>query len=237
MSRFLRTLAKVGLVELDEHEAPTHPNSEPLVDEAAVARILAEDDDKPAARKAVAFAAADAGAPIEGRTLEEIYAKAELPPSPFPAEKLLKLLDGLRVMDPATRKAAVLAMDSADDSWTIEDSLLDAERKTRVLRQGCEHADALAAQAEERAKQESLALDEYSQKAADTIRKQIADLEQLMQDELRKAAEQRAQIQADMRSAREAALRERARYELEITRLSEIATMFTKPSQDPNAVR
>ena len=69
----------------------------------------------------------------ESRSFEVLYAERGVPASPFPAEKLLKLIDGLRAMEPAVRKAAVLAMDSADENWTIDDAALDASRKIRAL--------------------------------------------------------------------------------------------------------
>ena len=61
---------------------------------------------------------------IEGRSFDDIFASANLPISPYPAERLLRLLDGLREMDEPTRKAAVRAMDGADDSWTMADPVI-----------------------------------------------------------------------------------------------------------------
>jgi hypothetical protein len=63
----------------------------------------------------------------------DIFAAAGVPDSPYPAEKLLRLLDGLRAMDAGTRKAAVLAMDAADDNWQIGDCLRDADLKISAL--------------------------------------------------------------------------------------------------------
>jgi hypothetical protein len=231
MSRFLRTLAKVGLVELEGAEqARAREDSAGLSDEQ-LARILAEEA---AAAQAVTppplpppvAPQGHEGEAFEAASFEDLYREAQVPSSPFPAEKLLKLLDGLRAMDPATRKAAVLAMDAADDAWTIDDALLDAERKGRTLKQGMERLSAGLGQAEERAKAELHSLDGYAQKAADTIRKQIAELEQLLQQELEAAAQKKAQVQTDLRLAREAVARERTRYEQEVTRLAEVAGIF-----------
>ena len=69
----------------------------------------------------------------EGKSFDSIFADANLPISPFPAERLLRLLDGLQAMDETTRKAAVKAMDAADDTWAIDDPVLDAQRKVGVL--------------------------------------------------------------------------------------------------------
>jgi hypothetical protein len=72
-------------------------------------------------------------AKLEGIALADIFAAAGVPDSPYPAEKLLRLLDGLRAMDAGTRKAAVLAMDAADDNWQIGDCIADADRKISAL--------------------------------------------------------------------------------------------------------
>ena len=132
-------------------------------------------------------------------------------------------------MDPAMRKAAVLAMDAADDAWTIDDALLDAERKTRTLRHGIERLAAGLSQAEQKAQSELAALDDYAQKAADTIRKQIADLEKLLQQELETAAQKKAEVSTNLQVAREGAARERLRFEHEISRFAEISSTFGPP--------
>lgn len=230
MSRFLRTLAKVGLVQLDAGEERRPEPSASLEDEQ-LARVLAEEAERPPP----VFPELPPGQPPtrEGASLDELYRSAQVPDSPFPAEKLLKLLDGLRAMDPATRKTAVIAMDAADDAWTVEDAVLDAERKRRALRQGVERLHASLARSEELSRTELAALDDYAQKAADTIRKQITELEQLLQQELEAAAQKKAQAQADMRLAREACAREQTRYEQEIARLQEIASIFAPPPAKP----
>jgi hypothetical protein len=237
MSRFLRTLAKVGLVELSEEERARDARKAAPLDDEKLARILAEEEAQ-AARSAPAAEAeplvvpsaiestGEERASLGGLSFEALYRGAQLPASPFPAEKLLKLLEGLRAMDPAMRKAAVLAMDAADDAWTIDDALLDAERKTRTLRHGIERLAAGLTQAEQQAQREVVALDEYTQKAADTIRKQISELEKLLQQELEGAAQKKAEISANLHVAREGAARERLRFEHEIARFSEISVTF-----------
>ena len=240
MSRFLRTLAKVGLVELSEEERARAQRTPAPLDDEKLARILAEEEAQAAANAHTASAeplivpppselpSEDRGS-IGGLSFEALYRGAQVPSSPFPAEKLLKLLDGLKAMDPAMRKAAVLAMDAADDAWTIDDALLDAERKTRTLRHGIDRLAAGLAQAESDAQKQLAALDDYAQKAADTIRKQIADLEKLLQQELESAAQKKAQVQADLHVQREGTARERLRFEHEMARFSEIQTTFGPP--------
>jgi len=70
---------------------------------------------------------------IEGVSFEEIYAMSGVQNSVFPIEKLIKLLDGLKAMTPEMQKAAISAMDSADDSWTIDDIRSDGNKKIQAL--------------------------------------------------------------------------------------------------------
>lgn len=233
MSRFLRTLAKVGLVELDGSEVPPPESAMDFSAEQMASSPVDQGGEPPAPPPLPDLPPGPL--PSEGMSFDQLYQSAQVPSSPFPAEKLLKLLDGLRAMDPATRKAAVTAMDAADDAWTVDDAVLDAERKCRALQQGVERLHANLAQAEELSRKELASLDDYAQKAADTIRKQIAELEQLLSQELEAAAQKKAQAQADLRLQREASAREQTRYQQEIARLSEVATIFAPPAAKPRA--
>src|ERR1700730_4751396 len=115
----LGMLHKAGLIELED--SPAAVVVEPAVDEA------------PAPVNEAAQLPPAEGDVEENLQREKIYAEGNLPASPYPAERLLKVLNGLRAMDIGTRKAAILAIDAADDSWKIEDVLLDADRKIKAL--------------------------------------------------------------------------------------------------------
>lgn len=259
MGGFLRTLAKVGLVELDESERakPAAPPAGPAgaddVDMEALEKLLAEEGDIPATGgggddvDALIAGAASGGAPppaavqptpaaapmvagesgiAEGRPFDDIYQQANVPGSPFPAEKMIKMLDGLRAMDPNTRKAAVVAMDSADDAWSVDDSVLDAQRKIQVLQSATAAMAETVNQAAAQATANLQSQDTYQSQATDSIRKQIADLEGLLQEELQKVAEEKAAIDMGLKGTREAFERETARFSQEIQRLQEIAVVF-----------
>jgi hypothetical protein len=170
----------------------------------------------------------------ENVPFDEIYQQAGLPPSPFPAEKLLRLLDGLRSMDASTRKAAVLAMDAADDNWSIVDPVDDAQRKIAALmafRQGlAEQLEASAQQAGDRIADGKHALEN----AVAEIRSQIAQLEQLLEREITRSAQEIATIEAGRRAAREAVAREQRRLDQEIERLGEIPASYSgEPRSEP----
>jgi len=170
-SGFLKALKKVGLVEVEEPAEPLPAAPEPA----------------PAAPAAAAADAAPPAAPIsasaeivEAVPLDQIYADGQVPSCAYPAEQLLRVLGGLKAMDLATRKAAISAMDAADDSWRIEDVLLDAERKIKALQTRKQMLTAQAQAAEAEAAARVRERDAQQQSALDSVRKQIADLQALM---------------------------------------------------------
>jgi len=226
MGKFLRVLQKAGLVEVDAADAAADLEADVL------ASVPAPPDEAPSSVPAPVLSEAESRIE-ESRSFEVLYAERGVPSSPFPAEKLLKLIDGLRAMEPAVRKAAVLAMDSADDSWTIDDAALDASRKIKALRETktllAQQAASQAAHAQERLQ----AREQRQTEALTVIRQQIADLEALMQREVEKATAEKAALGADVKSAQEASLRESARLDVEIARLQEVLDTFVPPAAVP----
>lgn len=167
------------------------------------------------------------GSPIiENRPIEDIYAAAGLPQSPFPAEKLLRLLEGLRTMDAATRKAAVQAMDAADDNWQISDCIDDAKRKVDTLNSYKQLLDAQLQTAEQQSVAQVEDIRSGLEKSTSEIRKQISELEKLLEREISKSAQQTTAIEAGVRAARETVGRESRRIGTEIERLGEITAQF-----------
>jgi hypothetical protein len=162
----------------------------------------------------------------EQKPFDELYRGANVPASPFAAEKLLKLLDGLATMPMDVRKQMVKAMDEADDSWTIDDVVLDAQRKIKVLG-GAKQAIAqqLAASARN-AEEEAAAITHRQQDSAAQIRKQIADLNALLDRESTRATQSLAEISAKLKTNQEAGTREVARLDAEISRLGQIPVNF-----------
>jgi hypothetical protein len=212
-SGLLKALKRVGLVQIAEDEAvPAADAPEPVIDAAP--------EPLPAA------VSADVAEQVP---FDQIYAQGDVPACPYPAEKLLKVLNGLRAMDATTRKAAVTAMDEADDTWAIEDVLLDADRKMKALdgRKQLLIAQAHAADAE--ATQRVRERDKQQQEAVVSVRQQIADLQALMEREVEKATADKTAAQAKSKSAQEACARESARIDAEIARLQEIPATFGTP--------
>ena len=230
MSKFLRVLQKAGLVEADA------PDTAPSAD--LESEILAQVPPPEAPAVPSAEVLPESQSRIEeARSFDVLYAERGVPASPFPAEKLLKLLEGLRAMDAPVRKAAVLAMDAADDNWTIDDAALDASRKIKALNDTkallVQQATSQAAHAQDRIK----AREQRQADALSAIRQQIGDLEALMQREVEKATAEKAALGAEVKSSQEAALREASRLDTEILRLQEVIDTFVAPAPVATAPR
>lgn len=235
MKGILSLLAKAKLIELSEDEqlaaseerpaavpdAPAAPPAEVVETRMHAAGTAAAAPDLPSL--------ADACADLDGATFSDLFASAGVPTSPYPAEKLLRLLDGLRAMDAGTRKSAVLAMDAADDNWQIDDCVRDADLKIAALE---EHKRRLAAQLQERERQSGELVSQIKvvlDEASAAIRQQISELEQLLEREVTRAAQETTSVEAGLRAAREAAAREARRMDAEIERLREIPNTFKAP--------
>jgi hypothetical protein len=215
MGKLLRGLHKLGLVEIEDEPAPA-PAEEPQAAPAELNATLADATPVPVLPSDI----------VENRPFEDLYREHQIPPSPYSAEKLLKVLDGLRAMQPEMRRTAVLAIDSADDSWAVEDAVLDAMRKIKVLeaaKQGLTHAAQAAVTS---AQAELEAREQQQQETITHIRKQIADLEAMLAREVEGATRDKADIQAAKRAAEEACLRERMRIDAQIELLQDVPRNF-----------
>ena len=222
MRGILNLLAKANLVELsDEEKAEAGiDNSEmPLTVPEAVQPAAPE----PTPLKDLLPLG---GEVTENRPVEEIYAAAGLTQPSFPAEKLLRLLDGLRPMDAATRKTAVQAMDAADDNWQIGDCVVDAEQKVAVLNAYKQYLASQLLGAEQQSVARIAEIKSGLENSSTEIRSQIANLEQLLEREITKSAQQTTSIESGVRAVRETVGRESRRIDTEIERLREIPAQF-----------
>jgi len=215
MSKFMRALQKAGLVDLVEEPSAEIALEPAPVELEAAAELQAE----PAP-------VAPIGELIEQRPFEQIYAEQALPPSAFSAEKLLKIFDGLAALDPISRKTAVTALDAADDAWSVDDALLDAERKVRALGLARVQIEGHARAALDLAKREVDEREARQLDAVTRVRAQIADLTALLEREVTRATEEKAALHAGARATKESCLREVARLDQEALRLKTIAQIF-----------
>jgi len=212
----LAVLHKAGLIEVQEQESSRESAVEPVVEAATPAAAVYQTPPMPPAD----------GDIQENLPLEKIYADANVPASPFPAERLLKVLSGLRAMDIGTRKAAILAMDDADDSWKIEDVLLDAGYKIKALQARKQYLAAQVAAADAAAKGEIQQRERKQQEAVAAIRQQITEMQAMMEREVANATRDKNESAARAAAAQQSCSRETARLDAEVTRLQEVSNTF-----------
>lgn len=221
MKGMLDFLEKAGLVRQDAPPEPSAPLS-PTTDSTALGPDLAAPNTGTAASTPPS-----AGAPLN---LEEIYANGGVAPSVYPAERLLRLVDGLSAMDEATRLMAIRAMDAADESWSIEDPLADAAAKVNAL---AAHSQQLqlnlqALQTESQTRLNAVAA--RQEQVVGDIRKQIAELESLVSRELARAAQEAAAQEAQLNAAKDQTARELGEIAQLSQRLQGLALQFGAPS-------
>ena len=147
-------------------------------------------------------------ADVSGLSLAQIYANAGVVAASYPAERLLRLLDGLKAMEEGTRRQAIAAMDAADDTWTIADPLHDASLKIAAIEA---HAATLRAGVTQAEQDTQLALASVQQRqdtSVAEVKRQITELEGLLARELARGAQENAALSAALQSRQEAALRE-----------------------------
>lgn len=220
----MRALQKAGLVQLDEAEQ-LPPADEPAVAPSEVVMDHAAEP-LPPAETTPSEPPPPLGELAQERPFEQIYAEQSVPTPPFSAEKLLKIIDGLAALEPPARIAAVRALDAADDAWSIDDALLDAERKSRALLAARSQLEQQARAALEQARTAVTERDQRQQEAVGRIRSQIADLEALLEREVTRATEEKSALENAARAAKEACLREVARLDAESERLKRLAATF-----------
>ena len=162
--------------------------------------------------------------------LDDIYTAQGVGPSLYPAERLLRLVDGLSAMDEATRQMAIKAMDAADESWTIDDPLADSAAKVRALAVHSQNVAANLQQLELETKMHLDAVTSRQEKVVSDIRQQIAELEGLVARELSRTAQETATREANLQTARDQIARDLAEVAQVSQRLQSLSRQFGAPT-------
>lgn len=209
-------LERAGLVRRvgDADEIPADSDTPPT----------SEPEPEPAASSAVAEPP-----PVEqstGMSLEQVYAEAGVPPCAYPAERLLRLLDGLRAMDETMRRQTIQAIDAADDSWSLDDPKRDAAAKVAAIERHAASIRAGMAQAEQDTQARLTELRERQDVSVAEIRRQIADLEGLLAREIARGAQEGASLDAALQATRESAHRELGELSRASTALTGLIAQF-----------
>lgn len=212
MKGMMNLLERAGLIR---QETSGPPNSE------SPAAGQAQDVAAPAPEVAIEVRAS--GTPLN---LGDIYTNEGVSPSVYPAERLLRLLDGLSAMDEAIRRTAINAMDAADESWTIADPVADAHAKVKAL---AVHSQRLELSLQQLEQETQARVDEVrarTEQSVGGIRKQIADLEALAARELDRAEKETAEYEGTLNSAKLQTSRELDEIKKTSTQLQNLANQF-----------
>lgn len=226
---------------------PTAPAAEPSsADDAdidAIIRRAAEAEarattsaERPSAAPAEDLPAAgsvDVTAPAgveEGLAFADIFARQGVAEAAFPVERLLKLVEGLRTLDPATRRAAIMAMDVADETWSMEQVLADADTKIAALRGHQRHQQGVADALVQANRDRIAGLESSRDARLAELRQQIAALEAQIQDAIGSTAAEVAKLQSESESNKAALTRESQRVDAHILNLEELVAQFRTPA-------
>ena len=161
-----------------------------------------------------------------GLPYDEIYRRLGVPRSPYTAEMLLRVVEGLRALPAAQARAAVEAMDAADDRWEVGDVLADADAKVRALTSLRDEMQGAIAGAEQLHSATSQAIDRGLTATEDEISKQIAELEALRTEARQTAATERAGALSDLEATRQACAAEADRLDSEVQRLTQVRSFL-----------
>ncbi len=191
-----------------------------LLERAGLVRRVGEAEVEPGVSAAppgedemAAAASPEAAAPVEhstGMTLEQVFAAAGVPPCAYPAERLMRLIDGLKAMDEPMRRLTIQAIDAADDSWSIADPMRDAAAKVASIERHAASVRAGVAQAERETQGRLSEVAKRQESSVAEVRRQIADLDGLLAREIARGAQETAALEAAFQSQRESANRELA---------------------------
>lgn len=206
-------LEKAGLVKMDE----------------PVEQVASEPETSVGADFTLGSVSGEAAfVPGDGATLnfDDIYAQAGLSASAYPAERLLRLLDGLSAMDQATRLMAIKAMDAADESWTINDPLADAAAKVQALSRYAERRQLNLQKIEQETQGRLNDVAARQEQVVGDIRKQIAELEALAAREMARAAQETAEHEAGLKAIRDQTARDLAQLSQTSQRLQGLSAQF-----------
>jgi hypothetical protein len=217
MKGIVSFLEKAGLVKMDEPVEPLAPEPDGA---AGVDFSLG-----PTSADAVLTAGDEVGNNIP-LNFDDIYANAGVSASAYPAERLLRLVDGLSAMDSATRLMAIKAMDAADESWTIDDPLVDAAAKVQALTRHAERLQLNLQKVEQETQGRLNAVAARQEKVVGDIRKQMAELDALVAREVARAAQETAEHEASLKDTRDQTARELAQLAQASQRLQGLSAQF-----------
>jgi hypothetical protein len=251
MSKLTQFLQKAGLVESEDSpldlpssapsatdpplpapDVTSRTRAAPAVSGRAKFAIDSGDENNPGGDGAMAGDASSEAADYvlpEGVAFEQLFQEAGVPDAAFPIERLQKLIEGLRQLDPTTQKAAVLAMDAADETWTIEGVLKDAQLKTDALHAYLDRVTAKTAQIQGNIERDIAGMTSAKDSAITDIQAQIAELQKKLEATASQHASGISTLAGKKTTAQQAADRERQRVNECINRINNLIHPFLSP--------
>lgn len=221
MSKLSKILERAGLIERDESVAPeVFPEPESI--ERKYSNVAVDPPEQSSVEGDYVLA--------EGVSIELIYQEASVPACNYTVERLGKLIDGLKQLDSVTQRAAILAMDSADDTWSIEDILQDAGKKVAALRAYSSQATSKVARIRENIEKDVQRLALEKDQSIASIQAQISELQQLLESTVSQHAAEAAKLNAQGLSAQQAVDREQQRISAQIEKMNTLILPFTSSS-------
>ena len=202
MSKWLKALEKMGLVQLEEGDvASPLPEIEERGDlELENSEAYTDLQNEPATQEPILEEEVNVETPFKVREIAQIYRDASIASSPYPIERMIKLLEGLKAMPSHMRFQVIKAMDVADDSWTIEDSILDGQRKKRAIEQ---ERNRIVLELEQRKAwfaEQKKSLKQHLADAHAEIQAQITELEKLLHEEEQHITEKTIELEMQQKS-------------------------------------
>jgi hypothetical protein len=216
MKGMMGFLEKAGLVRRED--------GEPVNEPAQVDTSTLEIDIAPFMSQAkTTKVSVDEGASM---SLDAIYQHAGVASCAYPAERLMRLIDGLKAMDEPTRLRTIQAIDAADESWTIQDPLKDANAKVEAIRTHSQTLHASLTAAEQESQALLAEIKQRQEKSTSEIRQQIAELEALLTREIARGAQETTLLESSLQSKKELVNREIANLSRTARDLQTLAAQF-----------
>ncbi len=235
MATLKKILEAARLIERSDTEMSVPAPAEDA-DIEAIIRRAAEAEAAPSVRDGTPVDAAQAGDAVgdavgveEGLSFVDIYGRQNVAEASFPVERLLKLVEGLRALDPTTRRAAIMAMDVADETWSMDQVLADADAKLAALRGHQRQMQGIADGVVQANRERVAALESSRDGRLAELRQQIAALEAQIHDAVGTTAADVAKLQSESESNKAALLRETQRIDAYILNLQELVAQFRPP--------
>jgi hypothetical protein len=216
MKGMMGFLEKAGLVRREDGEPMTQTE---LVDTAEL-----EIDIPPMPKASAPAVSVDENASMP---LEAIYQQAGVASCAYPAERLMRLIDGLKAMDEPTRLRTIQAIDAADESWTIQDPIKDANAKVEAIRMHSKTIHASLATSEQETQALLTEVRQRQEKSTTEIRQQIAELESLLTREIARGAQETTLLESSLQSKKELVNRELANLSRTARELQTLASQFS----------